>query len=734
MGKNRRPPPVSAALPSTPEELAPAETSRTFADSQLLIHELRVSALEMEMQMEELSRASEERIEAGNLLAKYCDFCKVPPAGVTGRELTGRKPVEEEPCSGSARLRLAYLAANAGAWEWNVRTGESVWSDEVWQVYGLTPGSCQPSYDAWLQTVQPEDRPTLEQNVLEAARTGGDIALEWRLLDAGGAERWLMSRGQPQRDDEGEIVSYLGITLDITARKLAELELLRHRDHLDVLVRERTAELERRNAQLAIEVEERKRSGELLRAYAAEVEDLYNNAPCGYHSLDARGVFLRINDTELGWLGYRREEVVGVMRLSDLVTAESAELLRVRFPEFVARPGQRCDLELEMVRKDGSRFPIIVDAVALRDTDGNYVMSRGTIFDNTERTKAAEERRSSEKRFRGIFENATIGIFHTDPDGRSVSRNPALVRMFGYQSAQQMDAAGDAAAQYFVHPEQRDSTRRAALQADGYLQREVEFRRLDGSHFTANYSLRAEEAAYGLFMEGFVEDITAHKESEKTLKRYASRLIVQEEEMRKRIAMELHDDVGQELTALSLNLAYIDNHLGGPTDRDLRPPLSDSRLLTKTIGRTVRNLMADLHPTQLDEYGLASAIRSYVDHYAQRAGVAMSVQVSTGFPRLKPLQEMALFRITQEALNNSAKHAAATKVSVELNSDVSSVCLCITDDGKGFVPQNEVPRPAGYGWGLTIMRERAESAGGRFSLYTVPGAGTSIVVEIKGAF
>ena len=741
MGKNRRLSSESARLLSTVEELTSAETPMSFAESQRLIHELQATKLELERQIEGLRGGWNGRDEAEALPAEY-GYCRdVAPVGcftlgsvVTGRDITDRTLMEEELRSGNARLRLAYLAAKAGAWEWKVRTGENIWSDELWQVYGFAPGSCQPSYDAWLQTVQPEDRPALERAVQEAARTGGDIALEWRVFDAGGAERWLMSRGQPQHDDCGEVVSYIGITLDITARKLAELELRHHRDHLDLLVKERTAELESRNAQLAVEVDERKRSEELLRSYADEVEDLYNNAPCGYHSLDARGVFLRINDTELCWLGYRRDEVVGIMRFSDLVTAESAELLRVRFPEFVARQGQRCGLELEMVRKDGSRLPILVDAVALRDGDGNYLMSRGTVFDNTERKEAAEELRSSEKRFRSIFENAPFGIFQTDPGGRSVSRNPAVIRMFGYQSEQQIDAVGDDAAQFFVHPKQRDSIRQAALLADGYLKREVEFRRMDGSHFIANYHLKAEHAEYGIFLEGFVEEITAHKENERNLKRYAHRLIAQEEDLRRRIALELHDDVGQELTALSLNLAYIEKHLGGKAEVNLRPTLTDSRLLTKTISRTVRNLMVDLHPVQLDEYGLESAIRTFAVQYAQRVGVATTVQVTADFPRLAPKREMALYRITQEALNNIVKYAAATKVSVALSSTTTSVCLSIADNGKGFVHQGGLPQDAGSGWGLTIMRERAELVGGRFRLDTVPGKGTSVTVEIEGEF
>ncbi|HXE76052.1 MAG TPA: PAS domain-containing sensor histidine kinase [Candidatus Xenobia bacterium] len=131
-----------------------------------------------------------------------------------------------------------------------------------------------------------------------------------------------------------------------------------------------------------------KEAEEQLQRYAAEISDLYNNAPCGYHSLNPDGVFVRINDTELKWLGYRREEIVGKKRFVDLVTLDGQK----RFPELFAgfkRRGWVRDLEFDMVRKDGTVLPVIINSVAVWDTAGNYQMSRSTVFDNTDR-KALE--------------------------------------------------------------------------------------------------------------------------------------------------------------------------------------------------------------------------------------------------------------------------------------------------------------------------------------------------------
>ena len=155
-------------------------------------------------------------------------------ANVYGRDITEHKRAEqeregmlEEVRLSEQRLRLAQDAANAGTWEWDLRTNENFWSEEVWKLYGLEPNRYEASYETWRQTIHPDDRPKAENAVQEAARNGAELNAEWRVRDRDGAERWLMSRGQPLRDPNGQTVRYIGIVLDITDRKKAEQALLR---------------------------------------------------------------------------------------------------------------------------------------------------------------------------------------------------------------------------------------------------------------------------------------------------------------------------------------------------------------------------------------------------------------------------------------------------------------------------------------------------------------------------
>ncbi len=132
----------------------------------------------------------------------------------------------------------------------------------------------------------------------------------------------------------------------------------------------------------------RQQAHEALEKSAAEISDLYNHAPCGYHSLDADGVFVRMNDTELNWLGYKREELVGRKKFLDLVKPESQQVFAESFAGFKRRGWVR-DLEFDLVRKDGTVLPVVLNSTAVRDAEGNYRMSRSTVFDNTDR-KALE--------------------------------------------------------------------------------------------------------------------------------------------------------------------------------------------------------------------------------------------------------------------------------------------------------------------------------------------------------
>ncbi|NMF56623.1 hybrid sensor histidine kinase/response regulator [Pseudanabaena yagii] len=161
---------------------------------------------------------------------------------------------------------------------------------------------------------------------------------------------WMESTIVPFLDGQGRPVKYLAIRFDITIRKQAEISLTN---------------------------------------YAHEIEDLYNNAPCGYHSLDRNGCYVQVNDTELKWLGYSREELIG-RRFQDFLSESSIQIFRHNYPIFKQR-GWVSDIEYELVGKNGNLLPVSLSATSVYDSDGNYVYSRSTLFDIRERKEYEEK-------------------------------------------------------------------------------------------------------------------------------------------------------------------------------------------------------------------------------------------------------------------------------------------------------------------------------------------------------
>jgi PAS domain S-box-containing protein len=215
-------------------------------------------------------------------------------------------------------------------------------------------------------------------------------------------------------------------------------------------------------------------------------------------------------------------------------------------------------------------------------------------------------------------------------------------------------------------------------------------------------------------------DITEHKAAEAQLRALSRRLVEAEETERRRIARELHDQVGQNLAALNINLDIVTASLQDPA---LRRRMEDSLKLVDGTLQSIETVMSELRPPLLDEYGLGAALGWYAEEYAQRTGIQVSVDKSRDPGKgLRPEAAVALFRIAQEALNNVAKHAGAKLVRIGLWLEGGEMHLHITDDGSGF----DLAQAARGRWGMTTMRERAEAAGGRFLVDSVPGRGTTV--------
>ena len=221
-------------------------------------------------------------------------------------------------------------------------------------------------------------------------------------------------------------------------------------------------------------------------------------------------------------------------------------------------------------------------------------------------------------------------------------------------------------------------------------------------------------------------DITERKQAEDDLRNYASRLIVMEEELRNKIATELHDEISRDLTVLGMNLAIIGDGMADVAPKKLSARVKASGKLTKAMSQTVRNIMVGLRPPVLDDYGLLAALRWHAGLFSKRSGMAVSVQAEEPIPRLMVEKETALYRIAQEALMNVVKHATTQTATIKLRSADGMLWLAVVDEGNGYLPAAPSHNQNGYGWGMRIMRERAELLGGYFQVISAPGKGTTV--------
>jgi two-component system sensor histidine kinase UhpB len=212
--------------------------------------------------------------------------------------------------------------------------------------------------------------------------------------------------------------------------------------------------------------------------------------------------------------------------------------------------------------------------------------------------------------------------------------------------------------------------------------------------------------------------------------RLMHQLVSTQESERRRLADDLHDLIGQNLTALGIELTSLRQRLG----RDGAEPAGSERidamkaLVEETID-AIRGVMTDLRPPALEEYGLAAALRAHAKEFGERTGLKVSVAVSGTPARLPHDTELALFRIAQEALTNAAKHSGGTCASVSITADAGALRLTVEDDGRGFADPVGARSARRGGWGLPAMRERAKAHGGNVRI-EFPGTGTRLIVEL----
>ena len=343
-----------------------------------------------------------------------------------------------------------------------------------------------------------------------------------------------------------------------------------------------------------------------------------------------------------------------------------------------------------------------------------------------ERKRVEAALRESEERYRELFENARDAIYVHDLDGNYISINRAAEKLCGYKRD---EILGRNFAD-FIADQDVERVRDclfSKLAKSGETTYEVVVIAKDRRRVPVEVSSRAiYEKGVIVGVQGTARDITERKQTQDTLRMFSRQLIEAQEDERRRISRDLHDQIGQALTAVKLNLHSVQRVCAEP---EASHCIRDNIDAVDEALRLVRDLSVDLRPPLLDDLGLATALCWYLDRYARRSGLAaeVTIEMPNQNERFSRELETACFRIAQEALTNVARHARARHVSLQLTRKETSLEMIIKDDGVGFdlaALCKRAPRAATLG--LLGMQERAHAGGGQVHIHSAPSHGTEI--------
>ena len=413
------------------------------------------------------------------------------------------------------------------------------------------------------------------------------------------------------------------------------------------------------------------------------------------------------------------------------VHSEDRERVRAEYASVV-RTGETRRLEFRVPQDDGSIRLIQSEATAMRDASGKIV---GVLRIGRNVTEERRNEAALKATMQALLDQAPICISLTDLDGRFITTNRRMRQILGLEEE---EVSRHSVTEFIF---EADKARVAALRNDlvsgriDHIALEKRIVRPGGETRWVSCSLAMVRPpmAERSFVIELAEDITDRKavvealrEREERLAALSRRLVDLQETERRDIARELHDRVGQTLTAMRINMDMIRTRLGERDDALIRARNDDSLDLIQSAFKAVEDVLHELRPPMIDEFGLVAALRWQAKRFAERTGIEVQVRGDEGGPR-EPTVELALFRIAQEALHNVARHARARQVDIEVRAGEAEVILAIEDDGVGFDP--EARESAGVGYGLITMRERAEAVGGTFEPQSGKGIGTRIRVR-----
>lgn len=600
------------------------------------------------------------------------------------------KQSESALLASEAQLKDAQALAHVGSWVLDVPANRLTWSDQIFRLCEIDQDEFGADYQAFLDVVHPDDRDMVDNAYRLSLQTGRPYEITHRLLMADGRIKWVTEKCETEFGADGRPLRSIGTIQDVTERRIAEAK---------------------------IEAS--------VRAYHA----ILASTPDGFWIADANGRLVDVNARYCTLSGYTRDELLG-MHISDLDVNETAGEIAAHIQRILAVG--RARFETRHRRKDGSLWDVEISAIWDSVEDGTgYIFVR-----DISRRKAGEKAlHDSRELLNNVIDTAPLRVFWKDNDLRYLGCNSAFARDAGRNSSDEIVGLDDHALAWAEYADSyRADDRQVIDQGIPKLDIEEVVTIADGKTIpvsTSKVPLR-NPAGDIIGVLGIYQDISKVKLNEAEVLRSREQLRALAahhehmlEEDRKRIAHEIHDDLGQQLSALKLDVGLLRRKRGN--DPEISDIVGQMRKLIDRSIATVRNVASNLHPSALN-HGLVAAIEWLAGEFASRFGLDCEVDAIDGDVKLDEGLALIAFRVVQESLSNVARHARARRVTITIRVvGAAELHIVVRDDGCGFDVGSVSARNS---YGLFGMRERVNSRGGTIVFQSRPGAGTTITVTL----
>lgn len=545
---------------------------------------------------------------------------------------------------------------------------------------------------------------------------------EYRITTKSGQTRWVRMSSQPVMMKD-RLAGLQGVLTDLTERKQAEDALQRAHDELETRIQERTSELRAANKLLRQEIGERQHVEAALRASEARLRTLFEEALNPIMIVDKKGRYIDANRSALEFLECDRDELLGSIAWHFSPPGQT----RGRHNKLTPLMG-RGTIETDCLVQ-GRTKTLLLNVVPLTISGEMIVYCIGQNI--TKRREAEKALQESEQKYRSLVESTEDSIYLVDRESTYLFINNRHLSKLGMPFD---EAVGKTYDEHHSEPETKEFKQKVqeVFQTGQSLWHEYKSPR-DGRYFLRTLSPVKEAGGEVIAVTVVSKDITERKLAEEALKKsreqlrnLSAYLQSAREQERTSIAREVHDDLGQTLTALKMDLSWLNKKLPHHQEALAEKTRAMMKLVDGSI-QSVQRISSDLRPGLLDDLGLTAAIEWQAEEFQNRSGIQCDVSFDPEDMALDRNLATTIFRIFQETLTNVARHANASRVDAKLIQKENELVLRVKDNGKGITIK-QISDPKAFG--LVGMRERAYVWGGEVNISGTPDSGTTVEVRI----